>query len=111
MANERLAKDQTDELLRELGKFNTYVNMMTEKIARNAGDNINAVENINLVAANQAEFYETNSALLRSIGDELNLVRGGRRSRRNNRKNRSTRRSCGGQIIAFDKRADPVYYV
>ena len=110
MANERLAKDQTDELLREVAKFNTYVNMMTEKIARNAGDNINAVENINLVAANQAEFYETNSALLRSVGDELD-IRGGRRSRRNNRKNRSTRRSRGGQIIAFDKRADPVYYV
>jgi hypothetical protein len=117
MANVRLAKDQTDELLVELSKFNTYVKMMTEKISRNGGDNIIVNDNINLVTANQAEFYETNSALLRSVRDELNLnrgvrvIRGGRRSRRNNRKNRSTRRSRGGQIIAFDKRADPVYYV
>lgn len=38
--------------------------------------------------------------------------RDNRKSRRNNRKNRSTmKKSRGGQIIAFDKRAEPVYYV
>ena len=131
MANLRLAKDQTDELLDELSKFNTYVNMMTEKIARNGGNNnIIVTENINLITANQADFYETNSALLRSVRDELNLIRnpqiqnvnrynrvipnlirGGRRSRRNNRKNRSTmKKRRGGQIIAFNERAEPVYY-
>lgn len=113
MANARLAKDQTDELLDELSKFNRYVNMMTEKIERNGGNNnIIVNENINLVTANQADFYETNSALLRSVRDELNLIRGGRRSRRNNRKNRSTmKKRRGGQIIAFNNRAEPVYYV
>ena len=39
-------------------------------------------------------------------------TRNNRKSRRNNRKNRSTmKKSRGGQIIAFDKRAEPVYYV
>lgn len=120
MANAYLAKDQTDELLEELSKFNRYVNMMTEKIARNGGNNnIIVSENINIITANQADFYETNSALLRSVRDELGLIdliprrlEGGLRSRRNNRKNRSTmKKRSGGQIIAFNNRADPVYYV
>ena len=41
--------------------------------------------------------------------------RNNRKSKRNNRKstrkNRSTRRRRGGQIIAFNSRANPVYYV
>jgi hypothetical protein len=38
--------------------------------------------------------------------------RDNRKSRRNNRKNRSTmKKRRGGQIIAFNNRAEPVYYV
>jgi hypothetical protein len=39
-------------------------------------------------------------------------VSGKRKSKRNNRKNRTTmKKRRGGQIIAFNERAEPVYYV
>jgi len=40
----------------------------------------------------------------------VSLKRNNRKTKRNDRKNRVTRRRRGGQIIAFNNRAEPVYY-